>query len=192
MGHQADLSSDEIKLLDGIPVTSPFRTVFDLAATLSKRQLERVMNEAEAQGLVDRVSLPQLLDRHPGHRGAANLRSLLGTSDPGGITRNDFEEAFVALLDAHALPRPRLNADLMLRGRFFEIDCLWRSQRVAVELDGRAVHGTGRAFETDRERDRILLAEGWSPMRVTWWQLHDEPESIIDDLRGLLRDRAVV
>jgi very-short-patch-repair endonuclease len=192
VGHQANLSADEIKFPEGIPVTSPFRTVFDLAAVLSKRQLERAMNEADVLRLVDRVSLPQLLDRHPGHRGAANLRTLLALNDPGGITRNEFEEAFVALLDAHGLPRPRLNADLTIRGRFFEIDCLWQAQRVVVELDGRAVHGTRRAFEADRERDRILLVEGWRPLRVTWRQLHDEPNSIVGDLRNLLGDRSVV
>lgn len=192
VGHQANLSAGEIKLLDRIPVTSPFRTVFDLAAVLSRRQLERAMNEADVHGLVDGVSLPQLLDRHPGHRGAANLRTLLGTSDPGGVTRNDFEEAFVALLDASGLPRPRLNADLALRGRFYEVDCLWQAQRVAVELDGHAVHGTRRAFEADRERDRVLLAEGWRPMRVTWRQLQDEPEVIVSDLRRLLGSRAVI
>ena len=92
-----------------------------------------------------------------------------------GITRNDFEELFAALVDAHGLPRPRLNADLEVRGRFFEVDCLWRAQRLVVELDGRAVHGTRRAFEADRERDRMLVAEGWRTMRVTWRQLRENP-----------------
>jgi very-short-patch-repair endonuclease len=186
VGHESKLAGDEISRADGIPVTSPFRTVFDLAALLSKRQLERAIHEADVRGLVDRVSLPQLLKRHPGHRGTANLRTLLGANDPGGVTRNDFEEAFVALVDAHDLPRPHLNADLVLRGRFYEVDCLWRQQRLVIELDGRAVHGTRRAFETDRERDRILLAEGWRPMRITWRQLHEEPELIVSDLRRLL------
>jgi very-short-patch-repair endonuclease len=191
-GHEGRLADDEISRADGIAVTSPFRTVFDLSSLLSKRQLERAINEAEVRGFVDRVSLPELLERHPGHRGAVNLQALLDANDPGGVTRNDFEEAFVALIDAHDLPRPRLNADLQLRGRFYEVDCCWPSQRVVVELDGRAAHGTRRAFETDRERDRILLAEGWRPMHVTWRQLQEEPEMIVSDLRRLLESRAVV
>jgi very-short-patch-repair endonuclease len=52
-----------------------------------------------------------------------------------------------------------------------------------VELDSRAVHGTDRAFERDRKRDRILLAEGWRSTRITWRQLCDEPEAIAADLR---------
>jgi len=82
-----------------------------------------------------------------------------------------------------------MNAPLALRGRFFEIDALWEEQRVAVELDSRSVHGTKKNFESDRQRDRILLAEGWRTMRVTWRQLHEEPEEIVADLRSALGQR---
>jgi very-short-patch-repair endonuclease len=108
-----------------------------------------------------------------------------------GSTRNDFEEAFVALIDVHGLPRPRLNADLALRGRFFEIDALWERERVALELDSRSVHSTPRNFESDRQRDRVLLAEGWRTMRVTWRQLQEEPEAIVADLRLALEQPAL-
>ncbi|HMI80167.1 MAG TPA: DUF559 domain-containing protein [Solirubrobacterales bacterium] len=175
---------------DGIPVTSPFRTVFDLAAVLDARGLERVFHEAEVREMRDRVSLPVLLERYPGRRGTQNLRALLGSPEPVGFTRNDFEEAFVALVDAHGLPRPRMNADLALRGRFFEIDALWERERVAVELDSRTVHATRKRFESDRQRDRILLAEGWRTMRVTWRQLQEEPEAIVADLRLALEQPA--
>jgi predicted transcriptional regulator of viral defense system len=185
--HRSVLPEDEVVEVDGIPVTSPFRTVFDLAATLpTMRQLERAMNEAEVRQLRDRVSLPMLLERYPRRRGSRRVRALLASREPGGITRNDFEELFVAFLDEYRLPRPRLNPTLTLRGRFFEPDCMWPQQRLLVELDGRAVHGTDRAFEDDRQRDRILLAEGWRWARVTWRQLRDEPAAIADDLRAAL------
>ena len=168
-------------------MTSPFRTLFDLAGMLSRRQLERALNEVEVRRLTDRTSLHELIGRHPRRGGVKVLRELLASKQPGGVARNDFEEAFVALLDEQRLPRPRLNATLALRGRFFEPDCMWERQRLLVELDGRAAHGTERAFERDRERDRILLVEGWSSARVTWLQLRDEPEAVAADLRDLLR-----
>ncbi len=168
---------------DGIPVTSPFRTIFDLAAVMDLRTLERAWHEAEVRRLTDRVSLPMLLERYPGRRGTRNLRALLESEEPVAITRNDFEEAFLALIEAYGLPRPRMNADLALRGRFFEIDALWEQQRVALELDSRGVHGTKKKFESDRQRDRILVAEGWKTMRVTWRQLQEEPAEIAEDLR---------
>lgn len=86
----------------------------------------------------------------------------------------------------HHRRRPQLNGSLALRNRFFEPDCIWDEQRLIVELDGRDVHGTHAAFESDRQRDRILLAEGWRWARVTWRQLRDEPEAIAADLRAAL------
>ncbi|HEV2790666.1 MAG TPA: hypothetical protein VGV69_05155 [Solirubrobacterales bacterium] len=186
VSHESLVLDDEREVVEGIPVTSPFRTIFDLAAVLDRRQLERALHEVEVRRLTDRVSLPMLLERYPGRRGTRGLRDLLGSKEPVGITRNDFEEAFLALIDAHGLPRPRMNADLALRGRFFEIDCLWRRQRVALELDSRTVHATPKKFESDRQRDRILIAEGWRTMRVTWLQLRREPGAIVADLRSAL------
>lgn len=183
IGHRAKLRKDEWLVEDGIPVTSPFRTIFDLAAVAGRREVERAWHEAEVRRLTDRVSLPTLLERYPGRRGTRVLRELLGSDEPVGISRNDFEEAFLALVDACGLRRPRMNADLWLRGRFIEVDALWQHERFAVELDGRGVHDTKKRFETDRQRDRILVAEGYRTMHVTWLQLRDEPDEIAADLK---------
>ena len=186
IGHRSQLADDEWLVRDGISVTSPFRTIFDLAVIAEMRELERAFHEAEAREVTDRVSLPMLLERYPGRRGSRNLRALLDAPEPVGITRNDFEEAFVGLVDRYGLPRPRMNADLSIRGRFFEIDALWERGRVAVELDSREIHGTRKKFESDRLRDRILVAEGWRTMRITWRQLQEEPAEIAQDLGSAL------
>lgn len=189
--HRSPLPADEVERAVGIPVTSVSRTLLDLAAILSRRQLERAMNEAEVRGLTSALSLPDLIRRRRGRAGAASIRSILAAHGESlGITRQELEERFLALIDQHGLPRPRLNADLMLRGRVLEVDCLWRPQRLIVELDGWAAHGTQRAFHSDRKRDRVLLVEGWRSTRVTWSQLEHEPEVVATDLRLLLgRDR---
>lgn len=186
--HCCRLPSDEVTRVDGIPVTSVSRTLLDLAAVVPRRQLERALNEAEVRRLTGRLSLPDLLERYPGRRGTAVLRALLRDADAGlGITRSKLEERFLALIDAHGLPRPRLNATLSVRGRFFEVDCLWAERGLVVELDGRAVHGTPQAFEADRERDRLLLSEGWRGVRVTWRQMRDDAPAVVADLRRLLQ-----
>jgi very-short-patch-repair endonuclease len=186
LGHRSSLRDDEWLVRDGIPVTSPYRTIFDLAGDAEMRELERAFHEAEAREVTDRVSLPMLMERYPGRRGSRNLRALLEARESLGITRNDFEEAFVALVDRYGLRRPRMNADLAISGRFFEIDALWERERVAVELDSRSIHGTRKKFESDRQRDRILVAEGWRTMRITWRQLQEEPVAIADDLKRAL------
>ncbi|MFL5900298.1 MAG: type IV toxin-antitoxin system AbiEi family antitoxin domain-containing protein [Solirubrobacterales bacterium] len=185
--HVAHLPVDEITVREGIPVTSVHRTLFDFAGISPVDRLEAAMREAEYRRLWDRLSLSTLLARHPGHRGNAKLRLCLDRlGRTVGFTRSDLEERFLAFLDRFELPRPQLNARLQVRGNWIEVDCLWRRKRVIVELDSRAAHDTHMAFEADRDRDRRLQAEGWRALRVTWRQLHEEPECVARDLRSLL------
>lgn len=188
IARRSSLPVDEVTVIDRIPVTSVPRTLLDLAGVLTKRQLELALNEAEVLRLTDRLSAPDLLERYPRRRGSAVLRALLGDRMAvRGITRRELERRFQAVLADTDLPRPRLNAHLSVQRRFFEVDCLWTAQRLIVELDGRESHGTDLAFEKDRERDRLLLVEGWRVARVTWRQLRDDAPAVIADLRRLLR-----
>jgi hypothetical protein len=186
--HHSPLPDDELEVVEGIPVTSVSRTLLDLAGVITKRQLEQALNEAEVLGLTCRLSVPALLERYPRRGGSAALRALFrDRMAVRGITRRELERRFQAVLaDAH-ISLPRLNAPISVRGRFFEADCLWDEQRLIVELDGRESHGTELAFEKDRERDRLLLVEGWRVTRVTWRQLRDDAPAVIADLRRLLR-----
>lgn len=186
--HRSALRPDEITRVDGIPVSTVSRTLFDLAAIGNRRQVENAFNEAEVRGLTDRLSVPMLLERYPRRRGTRMLRQLTdGDSASRGVTRLELEERFKEVLDRTDLPRPRLNADVAVSGQFFEVDCLWAEQRLIVELDGRAVHGTRRAFEKDREKDRLLQVAGWRVVRVTWRQMHDDGPALVTDLGRMLR-----
>jgi hypothetical protein len=153
----------------------------------SRDELERVISQIEVRRLTHSLSVYDLLERYPRRRGASMLRALLDDRlEAHGITRSRLEDRFVALLTYSDLPRPQLNASLAMRGRFFEVDCLWRKQRVIVELDGMQAHGTDLAFEKDRERDRLLIADGWRVARITWRQLRDDAPSVLTDLRRVL------
>jgi very-short-patch-repair endonuclease len=90
---------------------------------------------------------------------AAKLLPAAGT----GRTRSDLEQDFLTFLRKHDLPLPQLNQDI----EGFEVDCVWPTHRLIVELDGGAAHGTPHAFEADRARDETLVAAGWSVIRVT-------------------------
>ena len=186
--HCGVLRADEVTRVDGIPVTSPPRTVLDIAASSTIGELEKALNEMEVRGITDELSIPDLLERYPRKRGSAKLRALLADEAAvRGVPREKLEERFAAALEGSDLPRPRRNADLVVRGHTIEADCLWTKQRVIVELDGRAAHGTRRAFERDRERDRLLQVDGWRVVRITWRQLRDDVPAVLADLRMLLR-----
>ena len=139
------------------------------------------------QRLTDPLSLLDMLDRYPRHRGGATIRAVLATASAGAeITRSELEERFLAFLDRAGIERPRMNAPLQVNGLWLEVDCLWESHRLIVELDGRAAHATGRGFERDRARDRALQVAGWRVVRITWRQLLEDAEAVVADLRSLM------
>jgi hypothetical protein len=161
--------------------------MFDLAATRTEREVERAWNEMEVREYRDRLSVPDLLKRYPGRKGSLLLARLADRkTTPVGITRNELEERFLALIDRFGLPRPRMNVHVALRGRFYEIDCLWEDRKVAIELDGGGAHGTTKAFHRDRERDRILTAEGYITARITWDHITVTPSEVASDLQSIL------
>jgi very-short-patch-repair endonuclease len=182
--HRTRLPPDEVTVHHGIPVTTVPRTLLDQAASLTTRGLERAINEADALGLTDPLSLPDLLARHPRTAGAAAARHALRARASGDtVTRSKLEERFLALLRRHPdLPWPSFNKHV---GEY-EVDLQWPDRRLAAELDGRATHLTPLAFETDRERDRRLAVAGWRVVRITWRQVTETPAALIADLRALL------
>jgi len=187
LAHRGQIRGDEKTIVEGIPVTGLSRTVLDLAGRSSQSQVEHMLNEAQILGLTDAISIPALLDRYPRRPGTALVRQVFRRNATArGVTRKELEQRFRLLLATTDLPEPLRNAHIAVRGRFFEVDCLWRAQRLVVELDGRAVHGTDLAFERDREKDRLLIAGGWRVTRITWLQLRDEGQAVVADLRAML------
>ena len=159
--HQARLARDEVMMHDGIPVTTPARTLVDLAAVLRPDDVKTAVNEE-----ILRLPYPDL-SRYKGHRGIRALR----TRSESPKTRSELERDFIAFLDAHDLPTPLVNAALSGKEPGFR----WAHHKLIAELDGFASHGTRQAFEHDRERDRRLLTAGWRVIRITYHQLHEEP-----------------
>ena len=159
--HTSKIEDDERTEIDGIPVTTAFRTLLDLTRCLNDRELQRALDETERLGIAETPSLASLLQRHerrPGTRRLANLQP-----DPA-ITRSELERRFVEMVEREGLPRPETN--VLVEG--YEVDCVWREQRVVVELDGYAFHRTRRSFERDRARDLALTAAGYRPVLITW------------------------
>ena len=149
-----------------LPVTTPARTLLDLAETLDPTTLRRAIRQAEFDRLVSHEQLTHLLDAHPGRRGRARFTDTTDTP-----TRSEFEDRFLTLMDQAGLPRPEPNAPL----HGARVDFLWPEQRVIVETDGWNAHHGRQAFEDDRDRDQRLSALGYRILRVTWRQLTREP-----------------
>ena len=146
----------------GIPVTTPLRTLIDLAGSnLPDAKLRRAVNEALNRGLIKPHEIITI-----GHRGAKRLRAMLADAVP---TRNEFEDAVDALLKG--LAKPDVN---QREGRYFP-DFRWPEQRLILEADGEKYHGHILARADDKARQEVLEADGWQVERTTWKQLTREP-----------------
>lgn len=163
----AALDDGDVRVVEGLRVTSPRRTVFDLPPALPTRELERVVAEVQARRLVSADELAG---------GPPRVRDLV-TGGPT-LTRSEAERRFLSLVRRAGLPVPEAN----VRVAGLEVDFLWRRERVVVEIDGYAFHGHRGAFERDRRRDRALRQAGFVPIRVTWRQLEGEPEAVVADV----------
>jgi very-short-patch-repair endonuclease len=171
--HRAVLAPDEITVRDGIPVTTPARTLLDLARVLQRHQLQQAINEAE----ILRLEGPhQLASRYPTKRGTRALRTLA----PPTHTKQDLEARFHTFLNDRRFPRPQTNT--VIEGK--EVDFAWPDRRLIIELDSWEYHRTRQAFEEDRQRDRHLAARGWRVIRITWRDL-DDPDALEEELRAL-------
>jgi putative AbiEi antitoxin of type IV toxin-antitoxin system/uncharacterized protein DUF559 len=182
--HRSRLHPDEITTERGVPVTTVSRTLLDLATVVPRSQVARALNEAEIRRLGNTPSLPELLERHRGRPGTATISAILKSRVP--VLRSELESRFLEFVRATGLPQPETNAHLLVDGQWLECDCLWRTPRVVVELDGHAFHATPAAFERDRARDRRLHAAGWRTVRITWQQLQDQAQALAEDLRTIL------
>lgn len=169
-----DGRSDDVTYHDGIPVTSPGRTLLDIAALATESELERIVARAERMGLVTLDQLRALAQQHPRRRGMRSLRALLDRGATA-LTRSKAEAAFLHLVRRAGLRSPESN--VVLFG--FEVDFLWRAERLVVEIDGFAFHRERASFERDRRRDAELTASGLRVLRFTWRQLNDEPEGVL-------------
>jgi len=167
----------------GIRVTSPARTLLDIAPRLNRAQLARAVNDARLGRWLRLSDLTRLLGRRPHHPGADRLVEFAHPA--GGPTRSQFEDAFLAFTRRYQLPTPRLNTRVFGH----EADALFARKRVIVELDGYEYHHDKRSFESDRERDAATLAAGHVTVRITWERLQDHPRREAARLHKILQIR---
>jgi very-short-patch-repair endonuclease len=179
------LHTDDRAVVDGIPVTSVARTLVDLAQDLTERRLGDAVHEAEVRRLFDLRAIHAATAQVSGRAGRHRLLRVIAAYETPPFTRSDAERRFLALCRRYGLPEPRVNT--WVEG--YELDFYWPDARLAVEIDGAAVHYTRRAFHEDRRRDRRLAALGIQVLRVPWLDLCGEPGRVAADLLAALASR---
>ncbi len=176
------LGPDEVTEVQRVPITNPSRTLLDLAPDLPTWELERALSDALRRRLLRTSQLEALLARYPQRHGTPAIRHLLEAEHGPAFTRRELELRFLALVRSAGLPVPEVNVELGP----YEVDFLWRAQRLVVETDGWQFHSDRRAFENDRRRDAELVARGFRVVRVTWRELANAPAAVVARIAAAL------
>jgi very-short-patch-repair endonuclease len=193
--HQStDLLESHVLEIDSIRVTTPVRTLVDLAKVFGPKRLERVIEHALTSGKVDIeefIDLVTVLSRK-GKRGMKKLHTiiherLLGTA----VSDTSLERALFKLIKDAGLPLPtrQFHAPWLkrLNGR---VDFAYVNLRIVIEADSRRWHLTFDAFETDKIRDNAAQIAGWIVIRITWRMIKEEPDAVVNTIREALAVRA--
>jgi hypothetical protein len=167
-----------------IPVTTVQRTIVDLAAVLEEDELARAVHEADVRHRTTPNQVERVLGRRHNWPGARKLRRVIWGEVP--VTLSRLESRFLQRLRAASLPQPEVNR--RVDGRY--VDCRWVVNHLTVELDGYRYHRSRHAWEQDRDRERDARARGDEFRRYTWFDVDEDPEPMLADLRRLL-DRPV-
>ena len=182
--HGSRTVERDVQLRHGMRVTTPARTLLDLAAVLPAKGLRRIVRRAQAQRAVSIRQILEVCDRSPGHHGAARLRAAV--ADGPAPTRTDLEDLLLDLLDRAGIPRPEINAPLRFGTETIVPDYLWRAQRVAIEADSVTWHEHKLTREHDADKQAQLEAAGLRVLRITWAQITRSPQQTLARIRAAL------
>ncbi len=157
----------DFTVVDVIPVTSVARTLLDLAAALSLRDLAYAIDRAERMQVFDLRAIEDVLARARGKRGAKALREAIAGWRPADV-RRELENRFQDLVRDSGLTTPGINVLVDGERYIHEVDAFWRAHGLIVQLDGFAYHRTRRDREKDATSDADLELAGYRVLRLTW------------------------
>ena len=176
------LDLDDTTRLQGIPVTSPARTLLDLAATLDPKPLRAATRRAQSLHRVNVRQLAETLARHRRRRGAAKLAEIIATGP--APTKSELEDVVLDLILRGGHVHPDVNVPYYVEGRRTIPDFRWPEQRLVLEADSATWHDNPLAREDDAERQALLEAHGERVLRVTWAQAIARPGPTLARLRA--------
>jgi very-short-patch-repair endonuclease len=181
------LEPDETTVWRGVRTVTPPRALTDLGA-VAPQLVSDAVDAAAVSRLVTPSAACAALDRASKHR-RPGLRALRSALDawPRGV---DLPDSKLEIELGRLLRRNKIRGFTFhphIEG--FEVDFAHLVRRVIIESDGYEFHSSRAAFENDRRRDSTLAAAGWLVVRVTWWQVVEQPTEVIERLRSALSVR---
>lgn len=184
------LPDADVRVLHGIPVTSPARTLLDLGSVCDRPVVRRALEDSLGRRLVSLEQVHDLLRRcgRKGRPGTATLRTLLGALDVKGSFRESaLEDACLQTILGGGFAAPEAQFPIWIRGSRKRIDFAYPEKVIAIEADGWEFHSARVDFLNDRARQNDLVALGWRVLRFTSEDAK-RPRDFLDHLAALLNE----
>ncbi|HVW81455.1 MAG TPA: type IV toxin-antitoxin system AbiEi family antitoxin [Mycobacteriales bacterium] len=181
--REVTVDADDVEDLDGIPVTTPVRTIYDCTRWLSRVEGIVVADALANTGSVTRQSIAAYRADHPGIRWVTRVDLVVAMLEP--LSESPMETRLRLLLIDHGLPRPMAQHVVRDRSGAFvaRLDLAYPGARVAIEYDG-ALHWEQRQAD-DRRRDAIR-ALGWKVIVAGASDYFGQPQQLMRAIRAAL------
>ncbi len=176
---------------EGIPVTTPTRTLIDVGRYVTATQLGKMVDDAVTRDLTTYEDLHHRFNElaRRGRDGIATIREVLDARPVGTVAPDSaFEDEVHRRLHAVGI-EPVLHHRVACDGIEYVLDIAWPEYRVAVECDGFRVHRTEEQLVHDDDRQNQLTLAGWHVLRETWGRFNEDRDRIVREVRRALRAR---
>lgn len=183
--HRADrivheavrLEPSDADTVEGLAITSPARTWWDLATVLPPADLLAVTDQL-LRTWAPRLLLERMQAAHTGDRGAVRARGALRYGDSRAESR--MESVLRWVLIAGGLPAPELQHVIIeTTGHFIaRVDLGYPQLMIAIEYDG-AIHRDSDVFVQDLRRQNRLIAAGWTVLRFSGSDVLSRPAEVV-------------
>lgn len=170
--------------VDGIPVTTPERTLHDLSPILPLATLEKAYMSAlhQRHTTPDRVAEQLRQQGGRGVRGTKKLRRVIPLADEGR-TASGGEVELRQLIRTAPVPLPvhQLRVPLPTGSNAYP-DFSWPDRMKIVEVDGFDSHSSPEQLHDDLIRQNMLMDLGWEIRRFTGRRIRRDPESVVEEI----------
>jgi very-short-patch-repair endonuclease len=185
--HSADLTPEEVRERNGIRLTTPLRTCWDLVQWLDVVEAVVLLDLLVRRRLVTVARLAAYARSNAGRRGCRRMSRAAGLVDPAAESPQ--ESRLRVRLVLAGLPRPVVQFVVERAGAFVaRVDLAWPELRVAVEYDG-TWHAAEEQIHHDRRRLNKLLGLDWVVLHVTAKRMREDFDDFVAELRAALLSR---
>ena len=168
--HQFVLRADETTVVDGIPVTTPARTVADLILRTGRMSAVSVLDSSLNRRILIEEELDLVRALIAGKRGAARARPWIAEADARAESPLETRVRLRAIDGGIAPDELQFRVRARTGGIIAIADFAWLRFGVGVvgEADGVDAHDNPIAVFRDRTRQNNIVGAGYWPIRFAW------------------------